>query len=245
MSKRTPQDVAGEHRAIKRYYDVFAPFYDDFYGLVDYEVWTGIIQQQLVELTVAPRRLLEVGCGTGSLLKQLSNHPQQICFGIDLSRPMLLKARVKLAVSRLIQGNGLALGVQSNTFEAVVGNFSLLNLYSQTSRIQMLAEIYRVLKRGGIFITDFLTIQRYHQLLKGKNTGETNPKFKIRQSLIPNQFVLQRMLTRQNCTAKERLYFLEPSEVEMQMAAANFEIIKMTPLVSDNFNRLLITGLKP
>jgi ubiquinone/menaquinone biosynthesis C-methylase UbiE len=255
MRKKTPQDEAGEYQAIKQYYDAFASFYDDFYELINYDAWAKIIQQKINVLAPYTRRILDIGCGTGSILMQMSQPPQR-CFGIDISRPMLLQARAKLKAKRaprLIQGNLFALPIRSNSFETILGNFSLLNIYSESARRQALAEIRRVLKSQGVFISDFFTIHRFQQLLqesiKAPATCEDNPAFKIRQSLLPDSFALQRTLILPNCTVSKRLYFLDPSQVAAELVAASFEILQMEPMVpgetSVTANRLMVIGRKP
>ncbi|MDZ7264803.1 MAG: methyltransferase domain-containing protein [candidate division KSB1 bacterium] len=272
-----PSTDASQGRAIQQFYDAFAPFYDDFHELIDYAEWAAIILRQLDELLPRPYRLLEIGCGTGAMLEQLMRLSNQSCVGLDLSRGMLQQCQQKFTSGRkpvLVQGDMMALGFQANSFEAIVGTFSLLNMYQATSRIVLLQGIRRVLKPNGIFLTDFFTINRYHQLLQESSAGEetsySDAAFKIQQTLLEitdtkldtvaqgtelqDRYIIERTLTLQNHSIHKRLYFLDPQQVEFEFQKVGFQIIKITPLVPDisvadapgaQPNRIMLVGRKP
>ncbi len=246
-----------EYRAIQQYYDAFAPFYDSFYEPVDYDAWTALIQQQIDAAVPPPRKILDVGCGTGSILHRLANHSAQSCFGVDISRQMLVQARDKLKIAgvqqQLFQSNLFALGLQSNTFDAAIGAFGLLNLYSASARGLLLAEIWRVLRPQSIFISDFSTLNRYRQLQReissDAETHHKEPAFKIKNTLLAKPHALEKKLTVQDCTVSKQLHFLDPDQVVADFKGTHFEVITMTSLVQgvdlQKANRLMIVGRKP
>jgi ubiquinone/menaquinone biosynthesis C-methylase UbiE len=246
-----------EDRAVQHYYDTFAPFYDSFYEPVDYDAWAALIQKQ-IDATVPPqRKILDLGCGTGSILHRLANHPTQSCFGVDLSRQMLLQARDKLKIAsvkqRLFHSNLFALGFQSNTFDVAIGAFGLLNLYSDSARRLLLAEIWRVLRPQSIFVSDFSTLNRYRQLQKeissDAETHHEEPAFKIKNILLTKTHALEKKLTVQDRTVSKQLHFLDPDQVAADLKATRFEVIAMTSLVQgvdlQKANRLMIVSRKP
>lgn len=246
-----------EDRAVQHYYDTFAPFYDSFYEPVDYDAWTALIQQQIDTTVPSPRKILDVGCGTGSILQRLAKHSAQSCFGVDISRQMLLQAREKLKLAgvqqQLFQSNIFALGLHSNTFDAAIGAFGLLNLYSASARRLLLVEIWRVLRAQSIFICDFSTLNRYRQLkreisLKAE-THHEEPAFKLKNTLLAKPHALEKQLTVQDRTVSKQLHFLDPDQVAADFEATQFEVITMTSLVQgvdlQKANRLMIIGRKP
>jgi ubiquinone/menaquinone biosynthesis C-methylase UbiE len=92
-------------------------------------------------------RALEVGCGTGVFLESVAASGAQIS-GIDLSRDLLEKARLK--VQRfpnvlLDCGNAEAMPYKDQTFDAVYGSSVLHHLDLDSA----LCEVFRVLRPGG------------------------------------------------------------------------------------------------
>ncbi len=99
--------------------------------------------------------LLDVGCGTGGLLRLLSErHPGLALSGIDLSAEMLEVARGKPgADADLRQGDASALPFAGGAFDVLVST-SMFHYLPDPARC--LAEFHRVLKPGGrVVITDW------------------------------------------------------------------------------------------
>lgn len=263
--------------AIKEFYDAFAPYYDRFYDPIDYHAWAEILQHQIDELLPGPRRILDAGCGTGNLLQELGAYPKNHCLGLDCSSAMLHICQQKFATNSrfdLVQSDLLASCLQPESFDAVVGAFSLLNSYTLPLRRALLAEVWRVLKPNGIFLTDFFTLHRFAQLQllaqRGEELGHQEADFRLQQNLLANtnqatqcpdagapqdRYALERTLSlsRERLPASrnltQRLYFLEPEEIQLDFVAAGYIIIASTPLVRDSNanapNRLMLIGRKP
>lgn len=98
-------------------------------------------------------KVLDVGCGTGSLLKELSQSRRELnLYGIDLSPEMINGARVKLKDVEhveLYERSAADLLFQSNYFDYVV---CMNSLHHHPNPKQSLAEMTRVLKPGGVMI---------------------------------------------------------------------------------------------
>ncbi len=112
---------------LQRYYRWHAHFYDAtrwafLFGR------TALIR--LAAAHVCPRRILEVGCGTGRNLRELARFfPDAQIVGLDLSEEMLAKARQKLSrysprVS-LLQREYNAPVSQGDPFDLIVFSYSL------------------------------------------------------------------------------------------------------------------------
>ncbi len=136
-------------------FDVRAPGYEDG--------WLGRLHHQIADrtadlaltLTPAPRRILDVGCGTGYLLRQLAARcPQAELAGIDPAPAMIEAARAAAAGDRLqlVAGTAEELPWPAGTFDLVVSTTSFDHWADQRAG---LAQCARVLAPGGwLVLTD-------------------------------------------------------------------------------------------
>jgi len=97
-------------------------------------------------------RILELGCGPGVYACRLAKEfPQIRAMGIDLSRSLLRRARVRAAGLRLqncnfVEGDAQALAEESNSVDAVIVSRLLLIVPNKEA---VLSEVFRVLRPGG------------------------------------------------------------------------------------------------
>jgi demethylmenaquinone methyltransferase/2-methoxy-6-polyprenyl-1,4-benzoquinol methylase len=108
-----------------------------------------------------PRKVLDIGCGTGDLtinIAQLAPKDTEI-IGLDYSTPMLQIARqkaVKAGVSqkvRFIEGEASKLPFPDAYFDCTAISFAFRNLtYKNPVCFPHLAEVVRVLKPGGHYV---------------------------------------------------------------------------------------------
>ncbi len=142
-------------------YYPLAPLYDKIshYGFLGQ--WTK--WQQAVLPRLQGKRVLEIGCGTGSLLKVLLERNYK-AYGLDPSPAMLKQARKKLELAgfkaRLVQAKVQHLPFPDNSFETVVSTFPTGYIMS----LESLTEIQRVLYPGGrLVIVDTAILKPYNQ----------------------------------------------------------------------------------
>jgi ubiquinone/menaquinone biosynthesis C-methylase UbiE len=100
-------------------------------------------------------RVLDVGCGTGELLRRLrAKYPAAVLAGLDPVPEMLAVAKAKLSGSEDLRiGYADALPWNAATFDAVVS----CNMFHYISHpVQALREMARVLRPGGsLVLTDW------------------------------------------------------------------------------------------
>ena len=148
----TPLTTNDADEAIRREYDRLAWEYD--------RRWSFYVQTTLNEtlkwLSLEPStRILDIGCGTGSLFEIISSKYCGIdLVGIDLSVEMLRVAfRRPLARATFATSRAQALPFCSNSFDTVI---SCNTFHYWRSPEVCLAEIRRVLRPGGrLVITDW------------------------------------------------------------------------------------------
>jgi SAM-dependent methyltransferase len=134
-------------------YDVFAPFYDAVQGdRADHAAYLrSLIEKHHPDATT----LLELACGTGSVLKQLE--PFYEVAGVDLSEAMLAVAADKVPSARLVHQDMTRLEL-GETFDVVLCAFDSINHLLRFEEWQELFRRARAhLNERGIFVFDINT----------------------------------------------------------------------------------------
>jgi len=138
-----------DNATIAKAYARWAPVYDVVFG--------PVFERGRHAATAAANRIggriLEVGVGTGISLPDYG--PTRRLVGVDLSEPMLRRARERVATERLGNVEGLAvmdaqrLGFQDGTFDAVVAQYLITVVPNAEATLDELA---RVVRSGGEII---------------------------------------------------------------------------------------------
>ena len=143
----------------------------------------GLIHRRILAraaLEPPPQAVLDVGCGTGELLRQLAHHaPEATLVGLDLSPEMLARARRKLHPEReaLTLGNVYELPFASGSFDLITSTISS-HYYLEIDRA--LSELARVCRPGGVLLIASMTNGPLH-LLPGpwrSEVGAWNARFR-------------------------------------------------------------------
>jgi SAM-dependent methyltransferase len=141
-------------------YDTFAPFYDSVMG--DRRDVVNIIRRQIRAHHPSAKTILELGCGTGSIISSLSRH--YTVSGIDQSANMLQLAQQKLPNSALIHGTIAGFELKT-TFDVIICVFDTINHLTTFSDWQkLLRSTQNHLSTNGLFIFDMNTIGRMQAL---------------------------------------------------------------------------------
>lgn len=144
--------MGDDHLAPLRF-DALTPIYD---AVVRATVPEDAFRDRVVEeADVGPGdRVLDVGCGTGSLLSAMVEEaPRCRTVGLDPDPAALAHAREKLPVEQvaLVRGTGTDLPFPDGTVDRVVSTLALHHLAEPAKR-ETLAEIRRVLSPDGRFV---------------------------------------------------------------------------------------------
>lgn len=143
----------------KSYYDEFAEWYerdrhDGYHALID------DLQIDLIRDYVVGKDVLEIGCGTGLLLKEVDEVAQSAT-GIDISPGMLETARARGL--DVLEGDATKLPFDDASFD-VVYSFKVLAHVRDID--QAMREAARVTRRGGILILEFYNRYSLRYLVK-------------------------------------------------------------------------------
>jgi len=133
-------------RSVTRAYALWAPVYDLVFGAV-------FDRGRRAAIDVAERlggRILEVGVGTGISLPDYDRRVRLV--GVDLSLPMLRKARTRVSAEALDHVDGLAvmdakrLGFRDGVFDIVVAQYVITAVPDPEATLD---EFARVVRPGG------------------------------------------------------------------------------------------------
>ena len=143
----------------RSYYDDFADWYErerhhGYHALLDR------LQVEVAQPFCAGKDVLEVGCGTGMILKEIA----PVCgraVGIDISPGMLQQAREKQL--EVYEASATALPFEDQSFD-VVYSFKVL---AHVEMIEAaLSEVARVLRPDGVAVLEFYNKRSLRYLIK-------------------------------------------------------------------------------
>lgn len=101
--------------------------------------------------TVAGRRVLDAGCGTGRYLAILARARAEVLVGVDRSPVML--SRVDVPEARLLLGDVRQLPLAARSFDAVVCGLTLMDVDDLGA---VMSELARVLRPRGVLVCSTL-----------------------------------------------------------------------------------------
>jgi SAM-dependent methyltransferase len=137
-------------------YRTFARFYDAVQG--DGAERAAYLRELIAEHHPSARTVLELACGTGSMLAQL--RPDYAVTGLDLSPQMLAVAREKVPDVRLVEGDMTAFRLEER-FDVVLCVFDSINhLLDYAAWEAVFGCAHAHLAAGGIFVFDINSEER-------------------------------------------------------------------------------------
>lgn len=95
------------------------------------------------------QKVLDLACGNGRWLDRFN--PDEYV-GLDLNEPMLAEARVRYPGISFLRGDMTAIPFADHSFEGVMSMFGAMGHLPLAGQQQMIAEIHRVLRPGGVAI---------------------------------------------------------------------------------------------
>lgn len=223
-------------------YETFASVYDLFMEQVEYDEWLDHIHAVWEKYGIAPKTILDLGCGTGSILLPLAQEGFDV-IGVDLSSEMLTEAdhkameagvSVRLACQDMTE---LDLGEQADCILSLCDCMNYL-----TEEGQLAAAFRRIaahMKPESILLFDMNTEYKFREVLGQKVFGaaeeaaayiwenDYDEKEKINEYYV-SFFIAQEngLYERVEEYHYERAYATE--EIEQALQAAGLALLEVT-----------------
>lgn len=138
-------------------YSALATYYDQVMEHVNYHQWANFIKILFRYSRRSVRRVADISCGTGSLLRYLGGLMRK-AYGFDLSPAMLKVAKNKLVHPRLACASFLHLPLKPLSMDCLLSLYDSVNYLQNEEEVALfLEETYRAIKPGGLLIFDVVT----------------------------------------------------------------------------------------
>lgn len=161
-------------------YGSFAEIYDELMDIKDYRFWTDNILNIYKKYKFSPRKILELGCGTGSMTINLYKEGYSI-IGTDISEEMLEIANIK-AEEEDLRIRFLLQDMVNITYNRKVD--SVISICDGINYIVTLEDLEKtingianILYDDGIFIFDISTIYKLENIIGNNIFHENFEKF--------------------------------------------------------------------
>ena len=146
----------GKKEQVTQMFDTISGNYDDLNRVISLGIdvkWRKKVVALVAEKN--PENILDIATGTGDLAILMTSTSAKKIVGLDLSVGMLEVGKKKIATQNLsdkiemVVGDSENIPFPDNYFDAITVSFGIRNFETLEKG---LAEIYRVLKPGGIFV---------------------------------------------------------------------------------------------
>ncbi len=154
----------------KSYTSSFARIYDDIMSSVPYDLWYKYLQELLNSYDKDPDKIMDMACGTGNMSLRFAQDHKDIV-GIDKSSSMLEIARQKIQKNEcditFFQKDVRNFNFPRQ-FDFVFCIFDSLNYILNIKDLEkVFSNVYKSLKKNGIFIFDLNTVSRLMSIEPG------------------------------------------------------------------------------
>lgn len=229
-----PESPAGEEtgaRNVPWYRSWFGPEYLELYPHRDQEEAERAVELFL-EHAALPEgaRVLDLACGEGRHLRAIRRRGRR-AVGLDLSISLLRRAREGPDGVRLLaQGDMRRIPFRSGAFRAVTSFFTSFGYFESPSEDRrVLAEIRRVLARGGAFLLDYMNAERVRRTLvpvdERRVAGRTVRQVRrIRDGAVEKRIEIQGPEREEPAVFHERVRLYAPGELVAALKEEGFTV---------------------
>lgn len=211
-------------------YGFLAQIYDDLMEQVDYKEWTDFVMQMVEEQGNLPKNILELGCGTGNITKELLQRGYEIV-GVDISEEMLELAREKTSEFGkniiLIQQDITEMDFDIYEIDCIIACNDTFNYIIDRDALRSaLRYLYPRMKKGGQLVFDISSEYKLQNVLGNHVFGESFEDFAyLWENFYDENEKLTEMLI--NIFSREGELYRRDTEIHYQRAYGEEEIIQL------------------
>lgn len=132
---------------------------------IDAEISLELITEAAKSIKPEAKSILDIGCGAGNYtLKMLQKLPNLDCTLVDLSQPMLNRAKERVSAQtngeiKTLQGDIRAIDFEGKTFDIILAGAVLHHLREDEDWTETFQKLFNLLNEGGCLMISDLVLQ--------------------------------------------------------------------------------------
>jgi len=147
-------------------YDLIAGVYNRHWGARSRDRYFPVVEELILKRIGDDSSILEIGCGTGHLLRTISDLGYKAT-GVDISSEMIKAAKINAPAADFFECSGEKF-ISSAKYSAAICLFDTISHFSNLDQIELLFEnIYQMLEPGGLFLFDVNDIEGFRKNWQG------------------------------------------------------------------------------
>lgn len=149
---------------MSRYFSL-APYYDSLMAELDYGAWADYYQEIFERRGLAPKLVLDLACGTGTLTHILARRGYEM-IGVDASVEMLMVAQSKACAGTrpLFLHQRMEMLDLYGTVQAALCSLDGINYLPRNLLEAAFSRVHLFLEPGGLFVFDINTVEKFKRL---------------------------------------------------------------------------------
>ena len=217
-------------------YKKFGYYYDEVMSQMEYGLW----EEFVLDYIKKDDKILDLACGTGTLLSMLYVDGYENLYGLDLSDTIIEIANEKRKVNRF----QIDFSVQDMTnfkydtkFNVITCFFDSINFLTQEQQIKKMFDcVYRHLEEGGYFIFDIFSKTMFEEY-KNNEIIDDYETFKLywKTQQVDNNKLKHTITIQEDGIDIKEIYFEYYYELN-KLLDKRFDVVK----ISGDFNDELI-----
>ena len=237
------------------YEKVFDELYPLLYKHRNLEEARLLVDRLAARVAFDGTRVLDLGCGTGRFTRALGDRGVATV-GLDLSMPLLARARSGSPGAALIRGDMRAVPVRAASVDWVLMMFTTFGYFDTIAEdASVLGEASRVLAPGGRLLLDYVNASHVHaNLIERSGRMVCGIPIAERRWIDPSgPFVMKEtnvgpLKSGEIRRYRERLRLYTPGQIDEMLAATGLEPVErwggyhLQPFESESSERLLLVA---